>query len=57
MGLKKKEKKAGLEVGRALTKKGGNWGYGGNFDPGSSIIYGVPILRIGTLQAQGRTVA
>ena len=28
MGLKKKEKNGGLEVGRALKKKGGNWGKG-----------------------------
>ena len=55
MGLKKKkEKKGGLEVGRALKKKREVIGV---IDPGSSIIYGVPILRIGTLQAQGRTVA
>ena len=34
--------------------RGDKWG---NFEPSNSIVYRVPILRIGTLQAQGRTVA
>ena len=41
-------------MGGALKKKEV---IGDKGDPGSSIIYGVPILRIGTLQAQGRTIA
>ena len=54
--LKPQEKKKKME--------GGNWGYvgirgdtGGKVGPRNSIVYRVPILMIGTLQALVRTVA
>ena len=52
----RKEKNKKLVSG-VIGDMWGKGGYGGKFDPITSVVYRDPILMIGTLQALGMTVA